>query len=486
MGLERDEKAILTGAALIAVFSLGVGALCLHLGDAWGKKASSGTRRNFWSGPISLLFGGTSTAEMAHGWVKWSLPILVAGCVATFIKGQVLMSWGFKYKVEMTGFEYKESFEYNIDTSVSALWLYDNEVFAVLLAALSLLWPHIKLLYALVLYYLPLNVTYKSRVSLYLWLDTLGRWNHLDIIVVNFMLSTVDLNSGFFEAYAYTLDGSYVYCMAVIMSQGIGHLVIEETRVAMRNAEAQEEGALEDDEKVAFLRDKEGTVGHTPYGSVAPTIFPRAALYVPAMQLISFTLYITALALTSYITFYTLPLDLEYDDLALTISETSTKCMNSHADKWYDRVGVIFIGLLVLCFTTIVPAVRMLCQAWQWFGRLSPKQRCTLDHVVEVATLWSALDVSLFAGFLVALGVKDLTKDIIECPWTEDPCFYIEMDLENGFMVGLAAVLMGYIVNITMAHIDKTIQAQKTYQISLNEKSPLISLNDLNAVGVMA
>ncbi|KAK3259353.1 hypothetical protein CYMTET_31643, partial [Cymbomonas tetramitiformis] len=85
------------------------------------------------------------------------------------------------------------------------------------------------------------------RVSLYLWLDTLGRWNHLDIIVVNFMLALIDATfkdevtgATIIDVYTYTEDGCYVYCVAVCFSQGLGHLLIKETRYAIeRRQEAK-------------------------------------------------------------------------------------------------------------------------------------------------------------------------------------------------------------------------------------------------------
>ncbi|KAK3259259.1 hypothetical protein CYMTET_31735, partial [Cymbomonas tetramitiformis] len=114
------------------------------------------------------------------------------------------------------------------------------------------------------------------------------------------------------------------------------------------------------------------------------SLYPRAEYFVPVMQLFSAVLYLIAMCINAYTATYLLPLTLSMDDRHLTINEVTVRGMESHANEWYDRMGVIFIGLLVLCFTVIFPCIRKLCQLWQWFGAMSDKEHRGLDHVVEV------------------------------------------------------------------------------------------------------
>ncbi|KAK3273405.1 hypothetical protein CYMTET_18351 [Cymbomonas tetramitiformis] len=87
----------------------------------------------------------------------------------------------------------------------------------------------------------------------------------------------------------------------------------------------------------------------------------------------------------------------------------------------------------------------------------------------NIATLWSALDVSLLAGYLCNLELKPLTKSLIDCPTDED-CFYVDLTVKMGFFLAIVAVLTGYVVNVMMAHILHAVKDKRT---CIDEHSPL-------------
>ncbi|KAK3262525.1 hypothetical protein CYMTET_28626 [Cymbomonas tetramitiformis] len=161
--MESDTKALLIAAFLVAITSVLIFLLCIYLGFKETKKngilkESSSVKEAL----NALLFGGYSVASEGHAWVRWTLPLWIAICMAIFVKGQLLYSWGIQYWIGSGDLKYGDNLSYNIDTSVSALWDENAELFAVVLAAFSLIWPHVKLFYALILYYLPLQIGDKS------------------------------------------------------------------------------------------------------------------------------------------------------------------------------------------------------------------------------------------------------------------------------------------------------------------------------------
>jgi hypothetical protein len=72
---------------------------------------------------------------------------------------------------------------------------------------------------------------------------------------------------------------------------------------------------------------------------------------------------------------------------------------------------------------------------------------------VQVACLWSCLDVSLFAGLLVITETKVLTQLMLKCPKTfGDDCFYVDVKGKHAFYGAFISVFFSYGVCIADPH----------------------------------
>jgi len=72
---------------------------------------------------------------------------------------------------------------------------------------------------------------------------------------------------------------------------------------------------------------------------------------------------------------------------------------------------------------------------------------------VQVACLWSCLDVSLFAGLLVITETKVLTQLMLKCPKTfGDDCFFVDVKGKHAFYGTFISVFFSYGVCIAHPH----------------------------------
>merc|ERR1740130_608211 len=107
-------------------------------------------------------------------------------------------------------------------------------------------------------------------------------------------------------------------------------------------------------------------------------------------------------------------------------------------DDIASTAGVMFVALLVLCFTIIAPVCTLMCQASLWAMHLTSDARRHFEAVLEVSSLWCGLDVFLLATALVMEELGPLTAHfggefvnkmgagkIIDCKKTN--CFKVEL-----------------------------------------------------------
>lgn len=390
--------------------------------------------------------------------MNWWLPLLFIGTSAMFIQGQAFYKvWGLKYtmtgdlveSLEFLGIRVTKAWEYNIQQSVTQLWeegakKRNPDMFfdAILLFTLSAVVPHVKLALSMALWYMP-NIAPSTRVFRFLMLDHLGRWNHYDIIVVALFvcMTKIDLDimgELTFEVYTYTLKGAYMYCMAVVLSQLIGHLLVHEAR--------RSPSSLPNTFQVFDLP---GSNRHkyTIREEIRALYGPNTTVPVYLALIFNTLLYVYAVTGTSYECLINL-IGMDIPRTHFSMVDIILYLMHSPTKTELDKYGVVFIGGLVMLFVLVAPVVRLITQIVLWTFPFTKHQHGWLELVHEVSCLWSCLDVSLFAGLLVITETKVLTQLMLKCPkGFGDDCFFVDVRAKHAFYGTFFSVFFSYGMN---------------------------------------
>lgn len=102
---------------------------------------------------------------------------------------------------------------FSILSGIQSLWIEDQYFLAVLIFVFSVIFPIIKSILLFILWYMPLSVVDRGRISSLL--SAFGKWSMLDVFVVA-MTIVITQASGLVNAKAHI--GIYLFCASVFLS----------------------------------------------------------------------------------------------------------------------------------------------------------------------------------------------------------------------------------------------------------------------------
>jgi len=283
------------------------------------------------------------------------------------------------------------------------------------------------------------------------WVETFGRWNHMDIIfcmlmMLCFRMDIAQSDLGFIGSFLpapiaqmfpvdveiHARSGLYLYSLAVCGSMLLGHYAMFVTRKQRQIVQTAPYRLS------ARYESRPGVW----YGT-ATFLFLNGILLLLAM----FTPICSAL--------YSLPLGITKPDRTWSIPTLIQDTAFLQQDDMFSVAGVLLVALLILCFTVVAPVCQLSCQASLWAFKLSPTLRHRVEEMLEISSLWCGLDVFLLATALVMEELGPLTsyfgrtfvkqmhlEQFINC--NNNDCFQITMQREIGWYFILAHVLVSY------------------------------------------
>jgi paraquat-inducible protein A len=137
---------------------------------------------------------------------RWYVPLGLAAALGLLITGLMLPVMRIERLIFWEDY-------YSIVTGAFSLYNNGHPFLAVILFAFSVVFPNLKLIGLLAVWFVPMGETRRNRFIR--WVDVLGRWSMLDVFVVAVMIVLTQSRS-FLDAEARA--GLYVFSGAVVLS----------------------------------------------------------------------------------------------------------------------------------------------------------------------------------------------------------------------------------------------------------------------------
>ena len=161
-------------------------------------------------------------------WLRWCLPLAIVGTLGLLLASDIgsgVQGVSQLISTDPTLFPSvtRLLLHASVFTSVARLWDTGSYALAVFICVTSISWPYVKLLLSLYSWIVPFDVTKRRRRErLIEWLDMLGKWSFVDIIVfvtiVVVFRSTINLGGPILEIYVIPKWGIFGFVAATMLS----------------------------------------------------------------------------------------------------------------------------------------------------------------------------------------------------------------------------------------------------------------------------
>lgn len=119
--------------------------------------------------------------------VRLAMPFVILANIGLFVSGHLSLGATVNIEAELAGenIRVEKFFEFSMARSTIDIWNAGGKELAILILVFSGIWPYMKQLITLVLWFLPPSrCSVYRRESILLWLDCLGKWSMIDIFVL--------------------------------------------------------------------------------------------------------------------------------------------------------------------------------------------------------------------------------------------------------------------------------------------------------------
>ena len=167
--------------------------------------------------------------------IRFTMPIIILLNIALFLSGHLSLGATLKLDFQLAGEKLiiQDFFEFSIASSIADMWRIKLYSLAVIIFSCSVLWPYTKQIIILVLWVIPPSlIAVNRRTSIFLKLDSLGKWSMTDIyalvmVLVVFRLSITSVKgSALLPEDFYSMEGSYHALMYFIFLCIVGRFVL--------------------------------------------------------------------------------------------------------------------------------------------------------------------------------------------------------------------------------------------------------------------
>ena len=149
----------------------------------WKDQQKDDDRNSFMDRETRSMF----QSETIPKWLRWAMPLIILGNIGFFLSGHLSLAASVTILASIGGQTFSEEgfFEFSVAKSTIEIWNAGGEELAILIFIFSFVWPYVKTLLTLALWFVgPSKLSVKRRGSILLWLDFLAKWSTIDIFVL--------------------------------------------------------------------------------------------------------------------------------------------------------------------------------------------------------------------------------------------------------------------------------------------------------------
>lgn len=444
--------------------------------------------------------------------VRLVMPFVILGNIGLFLSGHLSDGATVNIVAEFggQGFTVDKFFEFTMARSTIDIWNAGGKELAILIGIFSGVWPYTKQLISLALWFLPPRfVTVQRRGSIFLWLDTLGKWSMVDIFVLVVSIAAFQVNiespdvaflpEGFYSISLFVIPlwGLYANMIAQLVSQVSSHFIIHYHRRIADNAsvacdrilgenpttltehsdssQSSEDQARNDNgvsrrvlRKHAFERPHRGEFDKVKVRrSVSPALvfvalvvtgLLIAGCIVPSLAVE--VLGVLGVFVESGQEFNAAVTEFNVFNLVQLLFDEAR-----FLDTPGDYLGLGVLGILFVATILVVPVLQTATLLRQWFGSLTEKQRNRMSVLTEILQAWQYVEVYLLALIVSAWQLGPISSFMINsyCDGFDDAfasmvyygvldpvdaqCFKVQAEIKSGTFILIAASLLLYVLH---------------------------------------
>jgi len=389
--------------------------------------------------------------------VRILIPFVILGNIALFLSGHLSIGASVNVHVLLAGqtFKINNFFIFSMSESVIEMWEAGAKELAVLIIIFSGLWPYTKQLTTLFLWFAPPTwVSVSRRESIFLWLDSLGKWSFVDIFVlimsiVSFRVSVNSPDISFFSSDLYSINllvvpqrGLYSNMSAQIVSQISSHIIIYYHRKIISLFDQQEfkkgriECALECTDDVSSEKPRAlhkhafDRVGLKKGNHLKILPFVNKGLILFALATVVFIICGCALPSFEMETLGLLGLAVEagqnFQDATNSYNIFSVVGLifdqASFLNNGSDYFGLTCLSICLIFTVFVVPLLQVVLLMVQWFKPLTTQMRSRLFFVIEALQAWQYVEVYILAVVVATWQLGGVSQFMINayCGGLED------------------------------------------------------------------
>ena len=376
-------------------------------------------------------------------WIRVGIPIIIFGTIGLFLSGHLSLGGKVIIAGSFAGQEFyvDDFYEFSVVESVIEMWVAGARELAVLIAIFSGVWPYMKQLASLFIWFVPPKwMPVKRRGSILRWLDILGKWSIIDVFVLLMTLASFKLtvespdNLSFLPSGLYSVTmlvdlqwGLYANALAQLVAQISSHVIIHYHRKCSTQAtQAQEvewnvsRSSIRDDPEYLkaheFKQDYEASskrliVKKNVNWILLAAFISFAILVISGCVLPSFGIEVfglVGLAVESGNQFEQAKEFYSVFGLANMIIEQA-RFLNTVS----DFVGLGSLSALLVITVFLVPLLQAATLLAEWFCPMTKKQRLRNMVLNEILFAWQYMEVYVLSIIISAWQLGGVSEYMI-------------------------------------------------------------------------
>lgn len=286
----------------------------------------------------------------------------------------------------------------SVFTSLKSLWNAGSYGLVIFIALTSISWPYVKMLLTLYAWMTPFTNHYRRRERLLEWLDRMGKWSFVDIVVfleiTVVFKSTIDLGGPVIEVYVVPRWGIYGFLTATMLS-------LIWTQISLRrHRKLIYRPIRSDDNVVKGVRH----IGELKSRSIVPVTFLLVA---------SFAMYMTGVILYIF-ELINLRGETDMGSVDYSIVSVGMELSNSAIEgtegrmRWLQIVwfllGVVFplLSIVICCILLYIPLSKARLEKLFFWAEISFAWNSA--EVFALSTIVAVLEIPTFGNGLIKSG----------------------------------------------------------------------------------
>ncbi len=344
-------------------------------------------------------------------------------------------------------------FNFSLVSSVQHMWDGGAYALALLILILSGIWPYVKLVSMLILWFVPIRPN--LRGTLLSLPEALGKWSLIDIYVFALMMAgfrfVLDLGSiARIKIAIEAKIGIFTFCLGVLLSHFLSHVMM----FIHHNSQAELLGLPES--KRTFSLSSVARIRHKklkPWGQ----IMIGASILVALGFTIASTIMDTFKFTFSGVVGMLLPLSSQVTEFSLISAGTYIPSILDNISL-ATKVGEYFVVVVYYSFAFVTPILKVLSCLVLWTCPLTTHQKEIMKTITSLLGTWSALDVFLVSVLASVMEIGNLTSSIMgdACDSLYDVLGIECLRLDANFLLGSWAMVVAVISSLIVSRLVLT------------------------------